>query len=286
MDVSLEAGGKGKKMDRNFNQSKRFGGINQRPDANRIPSQQPAQSHIPTGNVRPAVKSMGGAAPVRPTPSQQTATAQAPAQSSIAMDDVARDAMADFVSVMKEMVGGFALLSDEVINNNLKMAAGNGMSIDDRTISFECAQYVMSNFAYICMGLVFDVNFRDSFVQSLSLELNIDSLPTSEKEQLRASMKDNQPYKSDGSIVLGLTTFTPMVEKDLMDKMMAGFAKLDPYADEFDNQVANLTQQDKVNLGFIFSNFMFLIRAFTHNDMFMGYVVTVIERVKETVAQG
>lgn len=196
------------------------------------------------------------------------------------------NAMSNFVNILKNMVGGFAILSDDVINQNLQLAAGRGMTTDDRTISFECADYLMSNLAFIFMGLVLDTNFKNAFMDSLMVELQIDSQPEDVKKKTRESMKDKKEYKSNGSIVLGITTFMPNVSNELMNKMNKGFDLLEPYADEFDAEVAKLTPEQKVEYGFIFSNFMYLIRAFTHNDMFMSYVITVIEKVKSiTIGQ-
>ena len=96
-------------------------------------------------------------------------------------------------------------------------------------------------------------------------------------------MKDHSEYKSIGSIVIGITGFTPATEERFMNEMSNGYAELDRYADEFDAAVDKLTNEQKLELGFIFSNFMYLIRAFTHNDYFMSYVVTVIEKVKATI---
>jgi hypothetical protein len=195
------------------------------------------------------------------------------------------DSMTNFVKVMKSMVGGFALLDENVMNQNLKMARGEGMTVDDRTISFECADYLFSNLAYIFMGLVLDGNFKQAFLDALGVEMQIDKQPADVKAKARNAMKDPKPYKSNGSIVLGITTFMPAIENELMVKMNNGFKALDKYADEFDNEVAKFTKEQKAEYGFIFSNFMYLIRAFTHNDMFMSYVITVIEKVKSIASK-
>ncbi|MBO5434696.1 hypothetical protein J6A31_02595 [bacterium] len=191
----------------------------------------------------------------------------------------------DFVNVLRNMVGSFAILNEDTINKNLRLAAGKGMSNEDRTVSFECAEYLISNLAYIFMGLVLDKNFKTAFLDSLMIELQFDSKPDDVKKKTREEMKDKTQYKSSGSIVIGVTSFMPAVETELMNKMQAGFTALDAYADEFDAETAKLTNEQKVEFGFIFSNFMYLIRAFTHNDMFMSYVITVIEKVKSMTSK-
>lgn len=218
-------------------------------------------------------------------PAQKTVTARPTqtAQTSNVSSPAAGDSVSNFVTVMRGMVEPFATIDDNVVTTNLKLAGGHGMSIDDRTISFECAEYLISNIAYIFMGLVLDASFKGAFMDALSVELQIDKQTDEVKKKTRDNMKDPKDYKSAGSIVLGLTTFTPVVEKEFMRKMTAGFEALDPYADEFDAEVAKLTYQQKAEFGMLFSNFMYLIRAFTHNDLFMSYVITVIEKVKATL---
>lgn len=266
--------------------------LNQRPSSpaasqgyqntRQVNSTQPRPASNPTvQNMRPIPNNAGQVqAPVPKSVPQQKQLGGNTAGQNTYVSNQSGDSMSNFVNIMKDMVGGFAILSDDVLAQNLQLAAGRGMTPDDRTVSFECADYLISNLAFIFMGLVLDNNFKTAFMDSLMVELQIDSQPEDVKKKTRESMKDTKSYKSNGSIVLGITTFTPNVEKEFMNKMQKGFELLDPFADEFDAEVAKLTPEQKVEYGFIFSNFMYLIRAFTHNDMFMSYVITVIEKVK------
>lgn len=244
-----------------------------------------AQPSTPVTKTQPAPQTQTYSQPKNVAPVKVQSTVHPQAASTV-NKTVAQTApanvadMPDFVAVMRSMVGGFAILSEDTIQQNLKLASGQGMTADDRTISFECADYLMSNLGYIFMGLVLDTNFKNAFMESLTVELNIDKQADDVKKKTRESMKDPHAYESTGSIILGVTTFTPDIETILMNKMQKSFDALDGYADEFDSEVAKLTDQQKMEYGFIFSNFMYLIRAFTHNDLFMSYVITVIEKVK------
>lgn len=262
---------------KNLSPNKGFGGINQRPSINARPAT-PASKVMP-GQVKPTATPVVAKRVATTTPvNSNTALNQT---KPVAAASAADKEMNAFISNMKNMVGSFAYVSDEVVANNAKLAAGNGMTIDDRKIPFECAQYILSNFAFICMGIVFDADFKESFIHAVTAEQNIDALPEDEKKKIRESMTDPTPYQSEGSIILGMTNFTPPIEDQLHKQMMAGFDKLQPYSKEFDEAVAALTDNQKIENGFIFSNWMYLIRAFTHNDMFMSYVITVIDKVKE-----
>lgn len=193
--------------------------------------------------------------------------------------DTAENPISAFVVQLRDMVGAFAILSDDVIAQNAQMALG-GFSADDRTVSFECADYLMSNMGFIFMGLVLDTNFKNAFKESLKVELQIDSQSPDIKAATRAKMQNPKQYKFNGSMVIGMTEFLPEVKDLLLRKMHASFSALDEFADEFETEIQHLTREQKIEYGFIFSNFMYLIRAFTHNDLFMSYVISVIEKVK------
>lgn len=184
-----------------------------------------------------------------------------------------------FVEQMKDMVSSFATLSDDVISQNVKMALG-GFSADDRSLSYEIADYLMANMGFIFMGLVLDNNFKNAFKESLNVELRIDSQPDNIKAATRAKMHDSKKYKTRGAMIIGTSDFVPEVKAALTKKMQMSFSALDGFADEFDTEIKHLTREQKMEYGFIFSNFMYLIRAFTHNDLFMSYVISVIEKVK------
>lgn len=192
-------------------------------------------------------------------------------------------AIEGFVTILKDLVEPFAIISDDVVKKNIDLACGNGMSEDDRTISFECAEYLMSNFAYILMGLIVDQNFKETFLESLRMEIELDSLSPETVKTVRADMTDPKEYDSVGSIVIGVSGFSTEIGSRFMDKMARGYDELDRWADEFDSAVEKLSTDEKLEYGFIFSNFMYLIRAFTHNDLFMSYVITVIEKVKSVI---
>lgn len=226
-----------------------------------------------------------GEAP-QPVPSGRPAQGQQPRPAQAVRGPVAnpvsRKDEDEMVHMLRELVGGFAVLSEEVLRKNTQLAAG-GMSYGDRTVSFECVDYVISNLAYIFMGLVMDDNFKAAFIDALNMEIELDDKDEKTRENVRKETSDPKSYQSNGSLVLGVTTFLPAVMEDLHKKMQAGFDALDQYADEFDEAVRAMPSERRIELGFIFSNYMYLIRAFSHNDVFMSYVITVIEKVKETL---
>lgn len=233
----------------------------------------------PTGsNARPATKTLGGAAapvkkPVAAAPVNTTPSASAPGPESVAGIEA-------FVKFLRDIAEPFAIVDEKVIAKNVELAGGYGMSAEDRTVSFECAEYLVSNLSYIIMGIVLDAGFKETFTEALNVELEIDKKDDATRKTIRESMRDPKEFDSLGNIVMGVTSFTPAVIAEFMTKMEDGFTALDKYSKEFDDAVDKLTEAQKLELGFIVSNWMYLIRAFNKNDLFMSYVITVVERIK------
>lgn len=230
-------------------------------------------------DAKPATKTFGGASPVSETKS----TVTAPANTSAAITENDVTGVDAFVKFLRGVAAPFAIIDENVVAANTKLAGGYGMSAEDRTVKFECAEYLMSNLAYILMGLVLDNDFKTAFVESVGVELEIDKKTEAERKAIRETMTDPKPFDSLGSIVIGVTSFTPAVVAELMTKMENGFNELDKYSAEFDGAVAKLTNEQKLEYGFIVSNWMYLIRAFNKNDLFLSYVITVVEKVKQTL---
>lgn len=246
-----------------------------RPASKSIGNQRPAAPTQSQAAVSFAARQQARAVPnMQPAPQPRPVSQPAPANTST-------DATSDFISLMRSMVEPFSIIDENVVRKNLQLMAGNGMTIDDRTISFECADYIMSNMAYIFMGLVLDKSFKNAFIESINMEVRIDQESDDTRKQLRNGMQNKEKFDSVGSMVLGFTSFVPTATKALMNKMTENFDKLDKYSGEFDAAVEKLTYEEKLQYGLIFSNFMYLIRAFTHNDIFMSYVIKVIEQVKK-----
>lgn len=254
-------------------------GNNPRPGKSLI-SDKTIKDRIKAGSQQNQRKTM--ASDARQTPNTPSSAARDKVYTSME-HVVSPQGISAFIDKMTDIVSYFAVIDNTTVARNMELAAGNGMSIDDRTVSFECAEYVIANMPFIFMGLVLNNTFKESFIKAVAVELSIDQQSDDVKKKMRSGMKDPNGYASVGSIVIGITSFTKPVEDSFFAKMNANFEALDPYAGDFDKAVSKLTTEDKMTYGAIFSNFMYLIRAFTHNDNFMGYVIKVIEEVKSTL---
>ena len=252
--------------------------ISNMPVSNPVQPTQNVQAHVSPRTVTPLTKGMSS----QPTDNKAAFLNQKAPVTSNATSVANTNNLSPlviFVAQMKDMVSAFAILSDDVISQNMKMALG-GFPAEERTIPYEVADYLMSNMGFIFMGLVLDENFKNAFKESLKIELEIDKQSAEIKAATREKMRDPKNYKSRGAMVVGTSEFLPEVKGALLKKMQDSFTQLNSFAEEFDAEIKNLTRTQKLEYGFIFSNFMYLARAFTHNDLFMSYVISVIEKVK------
>ena len=258
---------------------KTLGGMNQRPMNSR-----PMNARPDTSTVRKTVSSTPVNNMQRQTPVKQFTQSAGPSSSfgtSAPKKDAAKEANGGVMQMLQEFAGSFATLDEETIRRNIDLAAGIGMTNDDRTVPYEVADYFVGNMAYIIMMIVFDKSVKQQFLDAVALEIQLDSKSESERQKIRLGMRSpTQPHYT-ASIVLGITNFSTQLEEIISAKMKRGFENLDRFSDEFDAKVNSLTDAEKLEFGFIVSNWMYLIRAITHNDIFSSYLVTIIEQIKD-----
>ena len=249
-------------------------------------------SAAPSMNARPQ-KTLGvpGSAPATSAPKDlQNVAGKVPAAPGMkAADSTVRnvsasDGPADIVRTIKDMTGSFAVLSDTVLQQNMDMMLNPEIPVEDRTISLVQLHYLASHVAPILMGLVFNDKFRQAFVDALNMEIKLDDETPESRAKIRAGFNLGNNYSKRGSITLGVTELTPSAHEAMNDCVKESFALMDPFQKEFDEAAAKLAMEKRVELGFIFSNFMYLVRAFSYNEVFFSYVTNVVERVQASVA--
>lgn len=259
---------------------KKLGGINQRPDGfNRRPVQGTGINQRPQkAPEKPFVKA-GDKVPVNKE-NIKPAVSGAPDDKEM----TGAESVISFVNALIKMVEPFALVNADIIKENVDQMVGAGtMTYEDRTVSYDCVNYVMSNMAYILSGLIMQPAFKTEFVNAVYAEKYLDTVSTERKAELRKAMTNPNKPVSRGSIVLGETQFAQKIEENLKAKMGASFDTMSRFDSEVAQTAAALDNEYKLELGYVFSNWMYLIRAFNKNDDFMGKVISVIEDFKAEI---
>ena len=260
---------------------KTLGSMNQRPMNSRPMNARPDSSAVKPTVPGTPVKNMQRQAPAKPFTPNAGPSSFAPKQTAASTQEKPDDAISNVTAMLNEFAGSFATLDDATIRRNVDLAAGIGMTAEDRTIPYEVADYFIGNLAYIIMLVIFNKSIKQEFMDAVALEIQLDSKSEEERKKIRFGMKSPTQPTYTASIVFGVTSFSTQLEEIISMKMQRGFTNLDKYSDEFDQKVNALTAEEKLEYGFIVSNWMYLIRAVTHNDIFSSHLVTVIEQIKE-----
>ncbi len=91
--------------------------------------------------------------------------------------------------ILFTLFNGVVYLDPETVRFNIERGTPYCFSKNDRTINSSIADYLLSNFAWIFLGLVANSDFRDVFVEAVSIEISIDELDRNKVRQIRRDMK-------------------------------------------------------------------------------------------------
>lgn len=187
------------------------------------------------------------------------------------------------VQLLSDMFLGISYLDTETIQKNVKLACAKGASVDDRSIKVEVANYLMSNFSIIFMGLVINPEFRNTFKDAVSVEVVLDEKDEAYVKEVREQMKSSHTKPSKGNFVINLESYNDNVYRKILNKLIESFSRVEEYNDVVDEIASELTIDDAVTIGFCVSNFMYLIRALAKNEVFFDYVRMTVRSVKDNL---
>ena len=187
------------------------------------------------------------------------------------------------VELLANVFNSIAYMDPDTVRHNIELASEGGMSKADRSIRVELANYLLSHFSLIFVGLVVNKEFRDTFKEAVSIEIALDNKDKDFVKQMRQEMKDSNPGESKGNFVLNFGNFNENVYKKMNLKLSDSFSKITEYDETIGELSSELSEDDMIDIGYCASNFMYLVRAFAKNNMFANYVKTVVHNVQETL---
>lgn len=194
------------------------------------------------------------------------------------VNDVAELAVVKLVSTIFSDV---AYMEPSTVRHNVELACEGGMSREDRSIRAELANYLMSHFSLLYIGLIINKEFRDTFVEAVSVEIALDDKDEEFVNNIRKDMQDGRPKTSKGNYVINLSSYNEKVYQKLNGKLAESFDKVIQFNDAITEIAADLTDEECSEIGFVASNFMYLIRAFAKNPLFTNYAKSVLHTVQE-----
>ncbi len=185
------------------------------------------------------------------------------------------------VCLLRDMFSPVAYMDVDMLRRNLNMGCKGKTSDYDRSISMELADDLLRKFGLIFTGLIVNVEFRDAVMEAVSVEIALESRNEEFVREIRQRMGEDT-YGSidhDHSYVIDLSSYNDEVFKEIAGALVRAFDVILPYEEEIDIFEAGLSEDDRIAIGYIASNFMYLIRAFAHNQLFTKYVLCVCETV-------
>ena len=196
--------------------------------------------------------------------------------SNIHIDSHAEKAVVYFLAQLFPLI---AYTDTSEIHKNIELGCEGGMTYHDRSISMELADVLMSEFGLIYTGLIVNKEFREAFVEAISTEKALDMRNAEFVSKIRRDMGDDMYGVSDHEdyYVIDLSRYNDEIFRQIAGTLARSFNIIEPYEEEVDLFAAELSEDDRIGIGYIASNFMYLIRAFAHNPLFTGYVLKVCE---------
>ena len=94
-------------------------------------------------------------------------------------------------------------------------------------------------------------------------------------------MQDGKVKPSKGNFVVNFGAYNEKVYKKLNGKLADSFDSVVQFNDAITAIAADLGEKERSEIGFVSSNFMYLIRAFSKNHLFTNYTKSVIHTVQE-----
>ncbi len=196
----------------------------------------------------------------------------------ILVNESAESAM---VRLLFTLFDGVAYLDPETVRFNIERGTPYCFSKNDRTINSAIADYLLSNFAWIFLGLVANSDFRDVFVKAVSIEISLDELDRNKVKQIRRDMKSGDINRSKENYIIDFSYYDVSAFRRITSKLRRSFEYINQYTDTIDGFAWELNEDERLDIAFCVSNFMYLIRAFAKNETFFSYVRSVLDSVME-----
>lgn len=187
------------------------------------------------------------------------------------------------VTLLDNLFRDIAYLDVTTVRHNIGLASEGGMVKTDRLIRSDTANFFMKHFAVVYLGLVISDDFRQEFIKAIQLEMNLDNVSAAKKEFFRNQMRADDDSAVKSNYLVDLSSYNDDVYKKVNKKLFLSLQSMAEFDDGFDAFSAKLSQNDMINIGFIASNFMYLLRAFGKNYLFVDYVRTFVHSVESTI---
>ncbi len=196
-------------------------------------------------------------------------------------DNVAEIAV---VELLSNLFDGVAYLDIEVVKRNIELSCAGNSDSYDRTISKKRANFVLKHMGVIYLSLLLNEEFRDTLTEGVSIELAFDKIPKEEVEEYRKALLKKPHDPAEPMFVIDLSKFDDNIYRALNKTLSESFDAVSAYDEGIEEVYDEMTEDAYMKIGFVFSNFFYLIRGLSHNDVFYKWVQDVIKGIEEELA--
>lgn len=165
----------------------------------------------------------------------------------------------------------------DIIKANMN-ASVNTWLFSERIVSFDNIYFIANHMGSFIMSLVLNYNdARNITFSALKTELNITRMDFEDHKKLRVEMQKD--IKIDRHYIeLGLTMPTYSMFSSFWSVCSNNLSACDSskYAAQFEYKVITMSNNDKIILSVILSDYIYLIRAFCNNSIFHNQIISIL----------
>lgn len=189
------------------------------------------------------------------------------------------------VELLANIFTSIAFMEPGTIHRNIKLASDGGMTKYERSICVDFTNYLLKHFSTIFLGLIINEEIRKTFKEAVCIEVALDNHDEDYVKNIRNAQKEDclstDKNKRTDVYVVNLSAYNENTYKKLNKMISESFTKIEIYDETLDSIIDELTDEDKIDIGFCVSNFMYLLRAFSKNQLFATYTKTIINTAEE-----
>lgn len=183
------------------------------------------------------------------------------------------------LELLNNLFGSIAYIDPQAVKHNLELASG-AMPAADRKIDAGLAHRLVDDFSVIFAKLVMDADFRHMFREATKIEIKLDSMDQNTVNQFRNETKVESTAGDSVAVTVDLSRYDDCVYQSLYRDFSRSFTKIRKYDALLCDLIAELSPEDKSEMGFVVSNFMYTFRAFAKNEQFRSLIIRILDIVK------
>lgn len=200
----------------------------------------------------------------------------------IVSEPVLEDPAQYMFNLYAESVSFICPLNTDIVLGNVVKAREMPFE-EDKVVPLETAVFLADNAGFLSAIVAMNYkNIRIKMLTALDNEIGVDDMTAEERKAFRD--KTGEPFAdSKAFMTMGLTNFASSILSDLCFSCSASFETLSNNEAVKDDVMSYLQSSDESEMShaiLILSNFVYLLRVFSHNANFVREIMSLIDEFK------